>query len=48
MRYPLNRHYNRVWRQPGYGAPGFAPVSRAQILESIQGSGTYVKEERVN
>ncbi len=48
MRYLPNLHYKQVWRQPGYGASGFAPASRAAVLESIQGSGTYVKEERVN
>ncbi len=46
MRYLPNLITNRVWRQPGYGASGFAPAIEQQILESIQGSGTYVKEER--
>ncbi len=44
MRYLRIGITNRVWRQPGYGASGFAQLVEQQILESIQGSGTYVKE----
>ncbi len=38
---------NRVWRQPGYGASGFAPVSRATDPRKHSGQ-RHVKEERVN
>ncbi len=35
---------NRVWRQPGYGASALRQLVEQQILESIQGSGTYSKK----
>lgn len=45
--YPLNRHYKQEFESVS-GLQWARQLVRQQILESIQGSGTYVKKERVN
>ena len=49
MRYLPNRHYKQSFGVSRVTVrQAFAPVSQQQILESIQGSGTYVKKRQVN